>query len=111
MWILQCREHRERPQGIHPSKAPKDPKKKHCDVVHVGKEKSFALTTQKSKTVNAYKCEAQELTRMRTTETQNKDHEDHIAERGFNSLSHYNLAYKFIFIAPGNENSRCKGRS
>ena len=33
----------------------------------------------------AYKCEAHELTGKRTTETQNKDHEDHIAERGFNS--------------------------
>ena len=25
-----------------------------------------------------------------------RDHEDHIAERGFNSMSHYNLVYKFI---------------
>ena len=25
-----------------------------------------------------------------------RDHEDHIAEKGFNSLSHYNLVHKFI---------------
>ena len=28
--------------------------------------------------------------------TLSKDHEDHIAEMGFNSLSHYNLVHKFV---------------
>ena len=27
--------------------------------------------------------------------TQQKDHDDHIAEKGFNSLSRYNLVHKF----------------
>ena len=44
----------------------------------------------------AYKCEAHELSRKHTPETQNKDQEDHIAERGLNSWSHYNLEHKFI---------------
>ena len=27
-----------------------------------------------------------------------KDHEDHVAEKGFNSSSHYNLVHKFILV-------------
>ena len=30
--------------------------------------------------------------------SQNKNHEDHIAGRGMNSLSHYNLVRKFILM-------------
>ena len=40
--------------------------------------------------------EAHESTRKRWESTLPKDHEDHIAERGFNSLSHYNLVHKFV---------------
>ena len=29
-------------------------------------------------------------------ESTSKDHEDHLAEKGFNSLCHYNLVHKFI---------------
>ena len=32
--------------------------------------------------------------KKRIPETQHKDHEYHIAERGFNSMSQYNLAHK-----------------
>ena len=35
-------------------------------------------------------------------------HDDRIAERGFKSLTHYNLVHNFIPIAPIDENSGCK---
>ena len=39
------------------------------------------------------------------------DHEDHIAEKGFNSLSHYNLVHKMCSYATSDENSGCKSSS
>ena len=44
-------------------------------------------------------CEAHESTRRRIYETQNRDHEDHIAEKVYRSLSHYNLVHK-LFPVP-----------
>ena len=45
-----------------------------------------------------YACilEADESTRKRLEGTLHKDHEDHIAGKGINSLSHYHLVHKFI---------------
>ena len=43
--------------------------------------------------------------------SQNKSHENHIAGRGVNSLSHYSLVRKFIPMPSSNENIRCKGSS
>ena len=40
--------------------------------------------------------EADESTRKRLERTLPKDHEDHMAETGYNSLSHENLVHKFI---------------
>ena len=41
--------------------------------------------------------EAHESTRKRLESTRPRTHEDHIAEKGFNSINHYNLLiYKFI---------------
>ena len=34
-----------------------------------------------------------------------KDHEDHIAGEGFNSLSHYNLVHKFILLLQAMKNT------
>ena len=51
---------------------------------------------KKSKTFYACKCEAHELTRKVIPETQNKDHEDHTAERQFNSMSLESLVHKPI---------------
>ena len=39
---------------------------------------------------------ADESTRTRLEGTLHKDHEDHIAGKGINSLNHYNLVHKFI---------------
>ena len=38
-------------------------------------------------------------------------HEDHIAEQGMNSSSHYNLVHKFILMLQAMKNIRCKGSS
>ena len=40
--------------------------------------------------------EADESRRKRLESTLPRDHEDHIAEKGFNSISHYNLVHKLI---------------
>ena len=42
--------------------------------------------------------------------TQRKDHDDHIAEKAFNSLSRYNLVHK-ISGAPSDEKSGCENSS
>ena len=42
--------------------------------------------------------------------SQKKHHEDHIAGKGMNSLSHYNLAHKFIPMSQAMK-TRCKGSS
>ena len=48
------------------------------------------------KTKHACTVEAHESTRKPLESTLPKDHEDHIAEKGFNSLSHKNLGHKFV---------------
>ena len=40
-----------------------------------------------------------------------RDHEDHIAEEGFNSLSHYNLVRKFIPMPKAMKNPDAKAAS
>ena len=50
--------------------------------------------TQKCKTFHACICEAHESTSKRIPETQHRGHDDHIAERGFNSMSRENLVHK-----------------
>ena len=40
--------------------------------------------------------EASESTRLRMRESLPNHHEDHIAEKGDNSLQHHNLVHKFI---------------
>ena len=51
-----------------------------------------------------------ESTRKRLESTLPRNHEDHIAERGFNSLTHYTLVNKFS-DAPSDENSGCESSS
>ena len=45
-----------------------------------------------------YACivEAHESTRKRLECTLPRNHEDHIADKGFNSITHYSLVHKFI---------------
>ena len=51
---------------------------------------------KKCKTKYACIVEADESTRKRMEGSLHKYHEDHIAGKGMNSLSHYNLVHKFI---------------
>ena len=62
-------------------------------------------------TERAYIVEAHESTSKRWEPTLPKDHEDHIAERGFNSLSHYNLVHKFVPVPQAMKNSGCGSSS
>ena len=50
------------------------------------------------------------IQRKRINKTRNRDHEDHIAERGFKSLRHHTLAHKAWSHAPNNDNSGCESR-
>ena len=50
------------------------------------------------KTKYAGIVEADESSRKRLDGTLHKDHEDHIAGKGMNSLSHHNLVHKFILM-------------
>ena len=50
------------------------------------------------KTIYACIVEADESARKRLEGTLHEDHEDHIAGKGINSLSHYNLVHKFILM-------------
>ena len=79
------------------SKAPKNPTKTNCDD-HQQEETHSAPSSKKRKTIYAYIIKAHETVRKRTKETQRKDHEDHIAETEFNSLSHNNLVHKPVPI-------------
>ena len=53
-------------------------------------------TVGQHKTKYACIAEANESLRIRMEGSQSKNHEEHIAGKGMNSLSHYNLVYKFI---------------
>ena len=53
-------------------------------------------TVEEHKTKYACIVEADESTRKRMEGSVHKNHEDHIAGKGVNSLSHYNLVHKFI---------------
>ena len=55
--------------------------------------------------VEAHACKA--CVHKRLVSTLPENHKDHIAEKGFNSISHNNLERD----APSNENPGCKGSS
>ena len=76
---LQCRVNRERPQGNTSLKAPEDPQEKTRDELWQGE--IVSNHQHKKKRQNGLRIPSHELTRKRIPETQNKDHEDHTAER------------------------------
>ena len=53
-------------------------------------------TNLRKKTKYACNVEPHESTRKRLESTLPRNHEDHIAEQGFNSVHHHNLVHKFI---------------
>ena len=58
--------------------------------------KETCRTPDAPKTKYACIMEVDESTRKRMEGTPHKDHEDHIAGEGINSLYHYNLVHTFI---------------
>ena len=54
-----------------------------------GNEKEF-------KTMYGRRVESRESTRQRLESSQPRNHEDHIANKGFTSMFRYNLVHKFI---------------
>ena len=67
-------------------------------LAKIGRRKysKTSSTSDTRKTKCACICEADESARKRSEGTLHKDHEDHIAGKGINSLSHDNLVQKFI---------------
>ena len=63
------------------------------------------------KTKHSSIVETHESTRERLESTLPKDHEDHVAGKGFNSVSHYNLVHKFIPMPPATKIPGCESRS
>ena len=62
------------------------------------KYRETCRTVEEHKTKYAYIVEADESIRKRMEGSFHKNHEDHIARKGKNSLSHYNLVRKFILM-------------
>ena len=67
-------------------------------VLSVTKLEASCSTNNPNTRHTRYACiaEAHESVRERIKETQLQDHADHVAETGFNSLSHFNLVHKPI---------------
>ena len=61
-------------------------------------EQRSAQIIQQNSPTQSMHCivEAHESTRKRLESTLPRNHEDHIAEKGFNSTSHYHLVHNFI---------------
>ena len=67
-----------------------------CKLHKRDKYRKTCRTVEEHKTTYACSVEADETMRIRMEGSQSKNHEDHIAGKGMNSLSHYNLVHKFI---------------
>ena len=69
--------------------------------IHTSNRKLAAEVTASHKvpkTVYGCTVESHESTRQRVEPSLPKKHEDHIAGKGFTSMTHYNLAHKLILI-------------
>ena len=67
-----------------------------CKTCKKSKHGETRSKTNDFKSKFACILEASESTRMRMEESLPKYHEDHVAEKGDNTLQHYNLVHKFI---------------
>ena len=74
------------------------------------KHRETCCTVGQHKTRYAFIVEAEESTRIRMEGSHSKNHEDHIAGRGINSLSHYNIVHNFP-MPQAMKNTRCKSSS
>ena len=80
-WTPQCHVNCERQQGIHSKRRLRTDKTKFA--LSSGMERILAKNTQKKPNELCYKSEAYyKSTRKRMQETNNRDHEDHVVEKG-----------------------------
>ena len=79
-----------------------------CKTCKKSKKGKTRSKTNHFKSKFACILEASESTRVRMGESLPNHHEDHIAERGNNSLQHYNLVHNFSY-ASSHEDSRSRG--
>ena len=95
LYSLQCRAHRERPQGIYPWRRFRTPTRENSWWA-VASEIFGKDHKKKNKTVFASLREAHEFSRKRRAETQNKGHED--------STSHENPVHESILVPQAMKN-------
>ena len=79
-------------------------------VIRCGLQQSLAQgnllrSVENHKTKYGCIVEADETMRIRMEGSQNKNHADHIAEKGMTSLGPYNLVHKIYSYASSNENT------
>ena len=69
-----------------------------CLARHARKRSMGGTRSKTNDFKSKFACilEVGESTRMRMEETLPKNHEDHVAGKGDNSLQHYNMVHKFI---------------
>ena len=82
-----------------------------CKTCKKSKHGETRSKTDDFKSKFACILEASESTRMRMEESLPKNHEDHIAGKGDNSLQHYNLVHKFIPMPPAMKMPAAKNSS
>ena len=75
------------------------------------KYREICGTVEENKTKYACIVEAYESMRKRMEGSLHKNHEDNIAAKGINSLSHYNLVHKFIPMPHARKITECQGSS
>ena len=75
-----------------------NPEKSLCWVRSQLQEHSKMNNVLGNTTKYAYIVEADETMRIRMEGSQGKNHEDHIAGKGMNLLSHYNLVHKIVRV-------------
>ena len=75
------------------------------------KYKETCRIEKKCKTKYACIVDADESTRKRMEGSLRKYHEDHIAGKGMNSLSHHNLVHKFVLMPQAMKIPGCKSSS
>ena len=82
-----------------------------CETSLCRSSRETCRAIEERKTTCACIVEADEPMRIRMEGAPHRYHEDHIAGKGMNSSSRYNLAHKIYFYGSSNENTRCKGSS
>ena len=94
-WTLRKRNSRKPSRMLEKLETPMAPAVP-CKTSKKSKNGEARSKTNDFKSKFACVLEASESTRMRMEESLPKNHEDHVAGKGDNSLQHYNLVHEFI---------------